>query len=786
MRPIRTHTCTIAALLALAATGCFSSHNPGYFPYYWPGGRIQQEHAKPRGFGYFRDFDPKACRLEVTPSGTATAPLGAQLVLVATVSDKTGQPRRSRRVEWMIEGPGSIIEVDEAGLYAGRGYKVDNKYAVSYTDYTSHTITRGNDDPKDDVAICPGQTFCVVSSAVPGETTVTAYAPGVFNWDNGRVVTKIVWGDGRFSFPQPAVVRFGSELTLTTTVNRLEQDGPAPLPNYRVRYRILPTADSPTAVLVPRGGTGTTATQSGADATESEAPIDGSGSAAVRLVSREAKAGKTRVRVEVIKPAENGAGPGTVVGTRETLVEWAAPEVRLDVTAPSAASPTHDIPVSVSLMNTGHVDSRNVRIRVTLSAGATLSHSEPPPVKQDEGGGYIFDLPPVANGKKQEVVLAVKPGTASPVTVHAEAVTADGLRAENSAVTRVESGRLQVLVEVPPTALASAKIPARISVTNTGLVPVENATVWAQFDRSLAHATGENPVQLTAGTVAPGETKVLDLPLTATTTGRFTVQASVTADGNISARSDPVAVAVRRAELSLAVTGPQLVYVNQDFTWTLAVGNPGDAAVANVTVRATLPPEAKLKDPGEATIGLGSVEWRIPELKPGEQRACKLTLAAVSLADRAAISATAFGNAAAGREPVEAKAVAVVAVVGVPAVVLELATPAGTLDVGKRATFQVRVQNRGTVSARGIEVTAFAPPELKPIRGTGNGDARIGPDGKLVFPPLDELRPGQTAVLTIEVEAAKPGDARFRAEVRAAHLTNALREEQSLRVLGGQ
>ena len=149
------------------AVGCFNSHNPGYFPYELPGGPIQQTHAKPR-FGFFRDFDPKAAKLTVTPTD-ATAPVGSQIVLVATVCDKDGNPRRSRRVEWVLEGPGNLIEVDEAGFYAGRGYKVDNKYGVTYTSYFAHCITRGNDDPKDDVEIAPGQTFCVVSSAVPAK-----------------------------------------------------------------------------------------------------------------------------------------------------------------------------------------------------------------------------------------------------------------------------------------------------------------------------------------------------------------------------------------------------------------------------------------------------------------------------------------------------------------------------------------------------------------------------------------------------------------------------------------
>jgi hypothetical protein len=96
------------------------------------------------------------------------------------------------------------------------------------------------------------------------------------------------------------------------------------------------------------------------------------------------------------------------------------------------------------------------------------------------------------------------------------------------------------------------------------------------------------------------------------------------------------------------------------------------------------------------------------------------------------------------------------------------------------------VKNSGTVSARNVDVTAFAPPELKVIRATGAKDARIDAAGKVSFPALDELRPGESTSFTIEVEAAQAGDARFRAEVRAAHLRNPLKDEQSTRVTGGR
>jgi uncharacterized repeat protein (TIGR01451 family) len=772
-------TRTALLFAAFASAGC--SHNPGYFPYLIPGGPIVQEHAKPGGHGYFRNFDPKACKLEVTPNQQITAPLGSQVVLVGTVYDKDGQPRRSRRVEWIVDGPGNIVEADESGVYPGRGYKVDNKYAVGYTSYITKTITRGNDDPGDDVIIAPGQTFCVLSSAVPGETTVTAYAPEVFNWDNGRVVVKISWGDGRFGFPPPAVVRYGGEHTLTTTVTATGADGTPG--GYRVRYRVL---DGPPAVLVSQAGTGTGASQSGTGGKETEAFTDASGAATVRLVQRDPQAGKTRVAVEIVKPSDNGIGPGTVVGRRETVVEWAEPKIGLTVNAPGAAG-LGNFPVTVALDNAGAVDSKDARVKVTLSDGATLASSEPPPTRQDAAGALTFDLPPVAGKAKQQVTLQVKPARLGEVTVTAEAVTTDGLQATNKATTRVEPGKLHLVLESPPGALAGAPIPFKVAVTNAGAAPAENVTVWARYDTGLAHPSPQNPVELAAGTVAPGQTKVLDLPLVARTTGRYGVRATVTGDGNLSASADPAAVDVRRAELTAAATGPQLVYLNQEFAWAVTVGNNGDAAVSNVVVRASVPTEVKAKAAEDGgRVGAGSVEWKLSELKPGEQKTFKFTAEAAGLTDRAALSVAVLGDATNGGrvvgDPVGAKAEAAVAIIGTPALVLELATPPGLVEVGKRVSFQVRVKNQGTVSARNVEVTAFAPPELKTVRGTGPAEGRLDGAGKVTYPPIDELRPGQTMAFIVEVEAVQAGDARFRAEVKAAHLTRTLQEEQAARV----
>ncbi|MBA4066267.1 MAG: hypothetical protein C0501_21635 [Isosphaera sp.] len=749
-----------ALLAALLPVGC--SYNPGYFPYLIPGGPVAESHAKPGGPGYFRNFDPKACKLLVTPDGQVNAPLGTAVVLVGTVADDDGQPRRSRRVEWLLDGPGAIVEADESGLYPGRGYKKDNRYAVTHTNYTAKTITRGNDDPGDDVAVAAGQTFCVVSSAVPGETVVTAYAPEVFNWANNRVTVRIVWGDGRFSFPAPAVVRSGGEHTLATVATAAADPVPG---GYRVRYRVL---DGPPAVLVGRSGT----SQSGAGGKEAEATTDADGRAAVRLVQQTPAAGKTRVIVEVVKPPEAGAGPGTVVARRETAVEWAEPKVHLAVTAPPAAAPGGAFPVTVGLENDAGVESRAAQVRVALSDGAALDSSDPPPTRQDRAGTLTFDLPPVPGKGKQQVALQVRPARAGAVTVTADAATGDGHQATGQATTRIEAGKLRLLVEGPAAGAVGRELPFKVAVTNGGAVPAGNVVVWARPDPGLRYATPHDPVELAVGTLQPGQTKTVDLPLTATRAGRFAVRATATADGELTAAAEPAAVEVRRVEVAAAVAGPKLAYLNQDFDWAVTVRNAGDAAVTGVVVRAAVPAEVRVRSADGGAAGPGSVEWRVAELRPGEAKTFTVAATGAKLADRAnlAVAVTADGS-------VGAEAEGAVAVIGTAAVVLELATPGGPVEVGKRVAYRVRVKNQGTVSARDVEVSAVVPPELRPVRAAG-------PGGRVAFPVVEELRPGEARTFTVEADAVQAGDARFRAEVKAAHLARPLAEEQATRVTG--
>src|SRR5262249_3592980 len=183
--------------------------------------------------------DPEAdgVALEVKPLGPSCSTVGTQFVVVATVRDADGKPARWRRLEWMLEGAGHIIEAAEGALSTGRGTKVDSRYAVTFTDLRDHTVSRFNNRPQDDFDVAPGQSWCVLSSAAEGDALLTVYAPGVPNWDKNRVAVNLRWVNARWHYPPPLTGRSGSEQVLTTSVE--QHSDHQPLPGYKVRYKVL-------------------------------------------------------------------------------------------------------------------------------------------------------------------------------------------------------------------------------------------------------------------------------------------------------------------------------------------------------------------------------------------------------------------------------------------------------------------------------------------------------------------------------------------------------------------
>jgi len=752
-------------LLLLASSMCLScgclggNQNPSYFPYLTPFGEAVPTHAKPPGEGYFANFDPKATRLEVRPMD-ATNPVRTQNVFIATVYDDKNEPLRQRRVEWLLEGEGNIIEVDEHGHFGTRGQKVSSKYGFSFTNQHEHRITRGNNNPQDDFVIRPGQTWCVVSSAREGDTHLTAYAPGIHEWDKGRVVVTCRWVDANWTLPPPASVRAGSEHVLTTNIYRHTDH--QPLANYRVRYTII---DGPEAVFLPSRTKEFTATS------------DLKGNAQTAITEVVPVPGVNRIAVEIIRPPDPTApsGAGIVLFRGETTVEWQAPAVALNQTAPPFAALGGEVVFTTTINNTGRIESKSMTVTTPVPDGLQYIRSTPPAFGDARQLIWTLGvLPPGQSHVIQTTYKTLKPG---PITCCADLKTEEGFKDEKCATTQVTTPGLKVTINGPTGGAVGAPLNYQITVSNTGGAPVENISLQAQFDQALEHETKANPLNKLMGSLGPQESKVQGLILTPKQMGQFKIVITATADGGLTDRAE-IVVTVQQPQLTLAIDGPTKRYLTRPAEFTLTVANTGDVPINNVAVRNALPPELAFVAAGQnGQIAGNEVVWNVGALGPRERKLLQLTTNCQKL------SPAAVQQALATADGVRVEAKAAIEILGTPAFNLEVKDIGDPVQVGNRLTYEIKATNPGSLVAKGVEIKATVPKELRILETTGAAKEKSRVGQVVTFDKMD-LNPGQTATYRIEVQAENvgPGDVRFRVELNADTLATPIVEEQPTKI----
>src|SRR5438132_4670481 len=157
--------------------------------------------------------------------------------------------------------------------------------------------------------------------------------------------------------PPAAVNRIGTEHVITTNVFR--HTDRQPLAGYRVRYRII---DGPPAVF-PSSRT-----------QEAVAISDLSGNASASLLQIAPQAGVNRISVEIIRPPDpsSPSGAGIIIGRGETSKQWQGPQVTLNLIGPPTAVVNQDIPYSVTINNTGQVETQAINVRDTSLAGVLV------------------------------------------------------------------------------------------------------------------------------------------------------------------------------------------------------------------------------------------------------------------------------------------------------------------------------------------------------------------------------------------------------------------------------
>ena len=312
----------------------------------------------------------------------------------------------------------------------------------------------------------------------------------------------------------------------------------------------------------------------------------------------------------------------------------------------------------------------------------------------------------------------------------------------------VTEPRLQMSISGPADVEFGEVARYLVTIRNPGTGTAENVTV--KLPESLG---GERQV---LGDIKAGAEEVFQVELLARTAGELSLMAAATADGEISTNSERK-ITVRRAKLDVTIEGPAMKYSGDVGHYTVTMANGGDAAANNLMAAVALPAGAKYISGIDSVTPIeDGVRWQVGPLEPGQKRSYKIQCQLNGSGDLQIECGVKQGDLA-------ASAACVTLVETVADLVLEVEDPRGPLPTNKNVPYLVKIRNRGSRSAKSVELVVQFSEGIEPNSAEGH-QHRIVP-GQVLFSPIPVIEPGQEVSYEVTAAAHQQGTHIFRAQL---------------------
>jgi len=732
--------CFVAASLA-GSLGC-KTHMP-HHPFVWANtGDEVRTHPKPPEGGYYKNWDPFAASIELTPAED-TNPVRTQHMLIATVRDKDGKPLQNRRVEWIINAGsvGDIVEVDESGWRGSRGYKATNSFAVSHTNNFKHEWARGEGTPG---MIEKGQTWCVITSPIEGNTYITAYCPAIFDWSKHKAFAVKHWRDIAIEYPPPATNPVGTTHQFVTKVMKAS-DG-SPYVNYQVTYKIL---SGPAAHFEPAGGVVMT---------------DSSGNATVTLVQDSPAEGTNEIGIEVMRPAEDRCcRDAEMMGTGRTAKTWVAPHIKITKNCVGNVAINDNFDYQISVINDSRTAATNVVLTDPLPSGVQYVSSNPP--GSVSGNTISWNLGTLEAGATANATITVK-AIAEGTHENCADVRADSNLSDRACCrTTVTAPALKLELVCDQAGLVCRELCSTVTVTNTGQAVAKNIVINVRLPQGLMTTDGKSEMSFGAPVLEPGRSRQARFCVKTDRAGTYEIMANATAD-NVPAMDQRCAMSFSDVQLAVTKTSPGQRYIGRPFTYEITVTNPGSTEARGVVLVDTPPPGLNLSSASDGgQMGGGRVTWQLGNMAGGQSR--KVTVTGTVTA-----AGTFKNTACATAECANACGDAVMEGKGIDAILLEVVDDPDPVEVGTNTTYTITVTNQGSAVGTNIVVECLLPAEEDFVNAGGATAGTVS--GKSVtFAALPSLAPKARATWTVTVKGVAAGDVRFTTKMRSAEMRGA-------------
>ncbi len=347
-------------------------------------------------------------------------------------------------------------------------------------------------------------------------------------------------------------------------------------------------------------------------------------------------------------------------------------------------------------------------------------------------------------------------------TIHVNGQVSDAGKAQNCLSGSYDQASCMAFNVVKPELLLKASAPAEVmrcdaipltySLANSGTGVARNATLAQSLPEGISLKDGAE--KFNAGDLSAGAAKEFTASVMAAKPGVYSFSPSAAAEPGMQASA---AASTRVTEPALQVTKQvsNTVILGRDMEYDITVTNTGDAVARNLVVEETVPAGATVNSvSNNGSVEPGRIVWNLPELAPKQSQTVKVALHPQSVGSvEASTRASAYCAA-------DANAASKTAIIGIPAVLLEVVDLTDPVELGKTTTYVITATNQGSATDINVRIGVALENTMEFVSGEGATPLALS-GNKMEFAPLPKLEPGEKAEWRVVAKAIAPADHRL-------------------------
>ena len=578
-----------------------------------------------------------------------------------------------------------------------------------------------------------GEATTTLVATRPGDTDITAFAPGIQEDSAHKVFGVIHWVDGCPSFPGDAENPVGTPHAMSVSVLQVS-DG-SPVQGMSVRWTI--TDDDPDARFANAPGDGNVITTT----------TNASGVASVTLQQVAESIGDNGVLIEVL--AQNGK----TMFSQTMVKRWKSAVLEVSATGPAQIGLLTNAAYDITVSNSGDFDATGTQLTAVLPAGLEFVSGTNSAMRSDST--VTWDIGTVAMDGSVSVSLTAKGIQTGDQVVSYRVASAEGLSASTTTTTEVIPGGLELTKTGPASAAIGSQVTYNIEALSTGtgantqvrlVDTVPTGMSFVSSDPASTRAGSEFTFAL--GTLNPDDRATVEIVLRADQTGDWTNQATVTSAEGATDSAEATTTVVQPV-LALTKSGPATALLNANFDYTITVTNNGDGAATGATVVDTLPAGLAYvsSEPAGASSG-STVTWNVGDLAPDASETITLTVRGTAGGAKVNVAtASSGGNSF---QP-EARATTTILV---PDITVEK-TGRPAMFVGNQVTYTLTANNPGDAALTGVTITDTIPTGMSYV--TSSPEGTVSDDGAQVTWSVGSLAVGAETSVTVTLQGDQVG-----------------------------